>query len=667
MKRISIITIILLSINLVSIAQKPEKVISSSIFKAMDAKAQDDIDKEMNKAKASFKKILSKEDSPLANLGLSIVFSYDKYSGKDYFKAYKYFQKAYAAMNMFNEKELTVLNQYFFKQNKRRRNRPIKKNMDWEKGLVEDRLIKFVREENNLEYASKFLAEFPKSKYVENVKHIQTYIEYRLAENSNVVESYDTFLQKYPDAAQKDIAIAKRNKLAYKQALQKNTLAALKSFVQKYPDAAQVEEAKKLMSDLAYQEVVKANTLEALEQFMRDYPNSTKMPEAKKLKKQLLFEWAKRVNTIEAYNKFAALYPEGTQFIDIFNLKTNVLGQEILMKFPMENYKFIRAYDNLGLDDFGGSVIKRPNGEIVLVTNSKKQKNDSYDTWLLGLDANGKMLWNSFLGNKYDDFANKVVCNAQNEIFVAGVTNAIKDSLPGDPWVYKLAADGSNIYNTKLEGNDILGFDIFTDGSALIGTYKLNETDSTWMPIVYKINKNGKKLWSRNYSAKGKTYSLKINNNVAYITTGKWVCAIDANGYLKWDYFFKENENITSINVQSNGNVIVAGKDNDNLFAASINSTGSLTWQKKYTTVGNGNFKDITKLANNTYLLSGTFDNKIKILKIGTDGNLIAEKNFELPEGISLNGIDLVEGTAVAISATTLGSKKDIIVFKLIF
>ncbi len=667
MKKIITITIIILSVAFSGYAQRVDKVISSTLIKAMDAKAQSDIDEGMDKALKDFKKIVAKDDNPVAKLGMAIVLSYEPYSKKDFFKAYQYFLKSYVAMDMFTDKEKEALNAYFFKQNKRRRNRPIKYNMDWEKRLVEDRLIKFVREENNLEYANKFLEMFPDSKYVENVKHIRTYIEYRIAENSNVVESYNTFLQKYPDAAQKEIAIKKRNRLAYKQALKKNTLAALRGFVQKYPDAVQVEEAKKLMGELAYKEMLQARSLEALEQFMKDYPNSAKMPEAMKLKKQLLFEWAKKVNTIAAYNKFAALYPEGTQFIDIFNLKANVLGQNIIMDFPMENYKFVRGYDNLGLDDFGGSVIKRANGEIVLVTNSKKSEEEGYDTWLLGLDANGKMLWNSFLGNKYDDFANKVVSNAQNEIYVAGVTNAIKDSLPGKPWVYKLAADGSNIYNTQLEGNEILGFDIFPDGSALIGTYKMNEQDSTWMPIVYKINKNGKKLWSRSYSAKGQTYDLKIKDNTAYLTTGGWICAISTDGYLKWDYFFTQNEIVTAIDVQSNGNVIVAGTNDGVLFSASITNNGELVWRKDYSQVGSGSFKEITPLADNTYLLSGTFNNNIRILKVDNSGQLVMEKNFMLPTGITLNGIDVTADNMIVISATTSGDAKDVIVFKLNF
>ncbi len=667
MKKLYILSIIL-CIGFLGFAQKPEKVLSSSVFKAMDSRVQADIDSEMDKARQNFKKILLKEkNNALANIGLSIVYSYDKYSKRDYFEAWKYFQIADENSSQIVEGQLEVLNEYFFKQDKKRRNRPLNKNMEWERRIVEDKLIKFVREENKLEHADRFLEEFPDSKYIKNVEHIRTYIDYRIAEDANTVESYNAFLQKYADAAQKEIATLKRNKIAYKKAVEANSLFILKAFVKNYPEAVEVEDAYKLMSLLAYDEAAKTRTLEALEQFMRQYPNSTKMPEAKILKKQLLFEWAKSVNTIEAYNKFVALYPEGKYYIDIFNLKAGALGQQLLMDFPMENYVFIKGYDNQQFKDFGGSVIKRPNGEIVLIANSKKSKDDMYDTWLLGLDQNGNMTWNSFLGNKYDDFANKVEVNNKNEIFVAGITNAILDSIPGQAWIYKLDADGSNVYNTKLEASEVLGFGIYENGSAIVGSYSINEADSTNAPLIIKVNKDGKKLWSRSYSSTGKVYDLSVANNIAYLTTGNWVCAIDENGYLKWDKYLTEGQLITAVGNRADGSVVYVGKKGQEGYTISFDASGNKLWEQTYPSPGIGNYKEVTLLGDGSMLLAGTFSNAINITKIGSDGSLLKQKEFSLPYGISLNGIQWANDNFVIISATKMGKKSDVVVFKMGF
>lgn len=667
MKKIYILSIALI-ISLISIAQKPEKVFASSIYKAMATNVQADKDEQYNKAKADFKKILTKDkENAMAYLGLAMIYSDDKYSKKDYFEAYKYFQIAYDKQAGFTSEQLEVLNEYFFKRKKTRRNRPIKKNMDWERDIVEDKLIKYVREENKVEIANRFLEEFPESKFVANVEHIRTYIDYRTAENTNTVEAYNGFLKQYPEAAQKEIAIAKRNKIAYKKALGLNSLSALRAFVKEYPDAIQVEDARKLMSTLAYAEVAKSRNLEALENFMREYPNSTKMPEAKILKKQLLYEKAKNTNTIEAYNEFVALYPEGSHYIDIFNLKAGVLGEKVSEHFPFANYHFVKGYDNQDFDDFGGAAIQRPNGEIVLVTNSKATKDKMYDTWLLGLNQEGKMVWNSFLGNEFDDFANHVVVNNKNEIFVAGITNAIKDSIPGQSWLYKLAPDGSNVYNAKLEGTEVLALGIFEDGSAIISSKKRNEADSADISFIAKLNKNGKKLWSRSYSASSIVYDLAVSGTTTYLTTGSWICAINDKGYLIWDHVFAEGQLITSVGAKPDGSVIFAGKLGADGFATTFSAQGEKQWEKTYASPGIGNYDNITILGDGSTLLSGTFGGAINITKVGADGTLVKKNEFALPYGIKLNSIEATDGNNVIISATKLGKKSDIVVYKLGF
>ena len=374
----SIYILLLLTISVAAFAQKSTKVMEKSVFEAMDARAQSDIDDKMNQARESFKKILSKNpEDVLAIFGLSIVYGYDSYSKKDYFEAWKYFQEAEKKQAQFTEEDKGILDQYFFKEDKKRRYKPINKNMEWERARVEDKLIKYVREENKLELANRFLEEFPDSRFYENVIHIRNYIEYRTAENTNTVAAYEAFLKKYPESAQVKIATKNRNKLAYDKAVATKSLNALQNFINTYPNAVQVEEAKKLMGVYAFNDAVKQNTLEAIEAFMENYPNSSKMPEAKVIKRKLLFAWAKSVNTLEAYNKFVSQYPEGEMYIDIFNLKANALGEQIRVDFPFENYGFIKGFDNNQIDDFGGDVALRPNGEILLVGNSKKNSRRS--------------------------------------------------------------------------------------------------------------------------------------------------------------------------------------------------------------------------------------------------------------------------------------------------
>jgi outer membrane protein assembly factor BamD (BamD/ComL family) len=376
----------------------------------------------------------------MALMGLAIVYSYDSYTRKDYYKAWAYFKKADAQQSKFTPEDKETLNTYFFKQDKERRGAPLNKNMDKERKLVEEKLIKFVREENNLAYAEQFLKEFPDSKYYTNVVHIRNYIEFRKAENAGTVEAFNQFLNKYPQSAQVKLAIEERDALAFNQAKNQNTVAAFRQFINDYPKAIQVEEAKKIVSILAYSEAAQKHTLEAIEAFMAEFPNSPKMPDAKILKRQLLFEWAKKLNSIEAYNQFVAQYPEGELYVDIFNLKSQALGQKILSELPMDNYKMVLGFDNQQLKDYGGALALRTNGNLLIATNTPRSDGEMFDSWFIEINPTGKMVWNKIMGNDFDDQVNRIFINEKNEILVAGSTNAIIDSIPGQSWYYKLDA-----------------------------------------------------------------------------------------------------------------------------------------------------------------------------------------------------------------------------------
>ncbi|NOU58859.1 hypothetical protein [Marinifilum caeruleilacunae] len=656
-------------VSLLGLAQNPKRIYNNSLFKGMEARAKADIDSEFAKAKANFEKVLAKEpESPMANIGMAAVYAFDQYSGKDYFYALQYFQKVYEAKPQFSEEDKEVLNELFTRQDKKRKNRPIAKNMDWEYQYLEEKLIKFVREENNADHAKRFLKEFPESKYYTNVSHILSYIKFREAETQNSVEALDQFLKDYPESAQVSIATKMRNDLAYQHAISKGTLNDLRIFVTNYPEAQQVNAVKKRMAELAFKEASAQKTLEAIENFMADFPNSSKISAAKILKKKLLFEWAKSVKSLEAYNKFVSLYPEGEQYIDIFNLKASILGEEMLADFPGENYQFAKGFDNQEFKDFGGGIATRPNGELVVVSATPKAEREMYDSWILGLDANGKMLWNKILGNPFDDIVNKVSVSAQNEIYVAGITNAIVDSVAGQAWIYKLAANGQNVFNQKVSMAEALDFIVYPNNNILIAGYTKNAEDSLFTPALVKLNANGKKLWSRNYTNKGKVYALAsdtVSNN-AFAAAGNWIFAIDAAGYLEWDVVLPEDQQATAIGINANKKVLFSGSTANGAYAATYDCLGKKLWETPLAFSGEGMPEHVVTLADQSFVIAGTYNKKIKLVQIDELGNVKSEKEFSLPQGVELNDIAVCDANAVAISASRLGDKADLMVFKLI-
>ncbi len=665
-KKINILFLSLL-ISFFSLAQNPKRTLTNNVFKGMEASAKADIDNELGKAKEDFDKVLLKEpESAMANLGLAIVYSYDKYSNKDYCTALEHFNKAYEAKSQFTSGDEDAINDLVLKQDHTRRNRPFIENMDWLKQEIEDKLIKYIREEKKSDYAQRFLQDFPHSRYYRNVSHILSYIKFREAENENTVAAFNQFLKDYPESAQADIAKKMRNKLAYKTAISEGSLKSYLNYIEKYPKAEHVGEIKKLMEEMAFKDAYNKHTLEAIDHFIVNFPNSSKISKAKALKQQLLFEWAKSENSLEAYNKFVSSFPEGNRYFDIFNLKANALAEQIVKEFPEEDYKFVKIFDNQQFNDFGGGIANRSNGELVVAASSRKAKGEMYDSWLLGLDASGKMIWNTFLGNRFDDIVNKVSISAQNEIYVAGITGAIADSLKGQAWLYKLDSNGNNIFNQGIDIDEVLDFVVYPDNKVLIAGYSENTKESTFTPNLVKLNANGKKLWTRAYSSKGKVYNLTNDaSGITYAAAGNWIFAIDQAGYLKWDFLLDQGIKYTAVDINTNNKLVFAGLNDSGAFASAYDIEGEKIWESPINISENGNIEQIITLPDNSFVIAGTFNNKIKVVHIDETGGIKSEKEFSLPQGIKLNDLTATDDNFVVISATRLTEKSDLIVFKM--
>lgn len=662
--RLQYTIILIIGLSTAIMAQKPIKIFESSVFDAMDAKEQAEIDKKMDEAGVDFAKVLLKDSTDaMANMGMSVVYSFDTYTRKDYYKAWAYFKKADANQAKFTPEDKEVLNNYFFKQDKERRGRPINKNMDLERKLVEEKLIKFVREENNLQYAIQFLKEFPDSKYYTNVEHIRNYIEFRTAENRGTVDAFNQFLKKYPNSAQVHLAIEERDALAYNEAKKANTVDAFREFIKNYPQALQVEEAKKVLSILAYDEAAQKHTLKAVEDFMTEFPNSPKMPDAKILKRQLLFDWAKTLNSLEAYNQFVAQYPEGELYVDIFNLKTKALGQKVLMELPMDNYKMVLGFDNQQLADMGGALALRPSGELVMVINTPRSKDEMYDSWFIVLGADGKMVWNKILGNDFDDIVNVISLNGKNEVYAAGSTNAIIDSVPGQSWYYKMDANGKNIFNCKLEGNEILSMALFPDGKALLGSYIQKPGDSLPVPMIIKVNAQGRKLWSRTYTPGHKVTSLTVSGEQTYMAMGNWIMTIDELGYLKWDKAMPVGCEVSSVIVNAAGKLVYTGIKDSTGYAVSYDAAGKQQWETSFSSPKNGSFKQSCALADGSIISAGTFGNKVQLVRIDPSGKVLFTKMLETSKPLAFNQMITSSDNSLWISLTW--DKSDVVVLKL--
>ena len=194
---------------------------------------------EYEKSAEVFREVLGENEHNLAALfGLAMIYADDKSPLFNLIDAWNYAMKLRQNVEKLTPEEIEFIGEYFNNTEVRPRNIPVKKKIQYAIETVEAKLIKYIREENNLDIVYEVLEKFPDFRYQDNVIHIRNQLEFRKYEKQNTLEAYLEFIQKFPDAAQIDKAIRYRNKLAFEKASQVNTVEAYQDYLKKYPDAA---------------------------------------------------------------------------------------------------------------------------------------------------------------------------------------------------------------------------------------------------------------------------------------------------------------------------------------------------------------------------------------------------------------------------------------------
>lgn len=538
------------------------------------------------KAHEFFNEILAESpDNVAAHFGLAVVYSTENTALKDYLKAWKHADYTEKNLNKLSSEDQEIISEYFINTEERRSSRPVNKKMQLAIEHMLDKLIRLVREGNDLEIVYKVLEEFPDFRYAENVIHIRNYLEFRKVEKQNTIEAYNGFISEFPDAAQVPQAIEQRNKLAFIQVKKENTVAALNTFIDQYSDSRFLHEAIRIRNNLAFQMAKQLNTIEAFEKFINDYPDAIELLTAKKIQMRLIYERAKEVNTLEAYNEFINKFPEGRQYIDIFNLKSTHLGNKfkVANKYPIFDLNWIRVFDNNSIYDILAETDVDSEGNII-VAGTTQDKTGNIDAWCLKLNEKGEMLWNKKVGEYKTDILTNVAVNSENELFFAGVTNKTHiDSSDGEAWLFKLNEDGIKLWNRSFNDFSLNDVKVDPEGHLVVGGYV--DADSTGMfhYQVIKLNQSGKRLWTRKYSNFGRVNELSVSENGNILVGGdKWVFLLDKEGYIRWEYYPDNNDSITAVQIIPEGYILSGTRNNRKFYISMLDNQGKEKWLKAY-------------------------------------------------------------------------------------
>ena len=541
--------------------------------------------KEYDKALESFKKDLSDDpDNVGANFGMALVLADDESPFFNIIDAWQYVERINGRTGDLSQDEIEVLSEYFLNTEVRKTSRPVKKKVDIALEAIEARLIKYIREENNLDAVYEVLDRYPDFRHYDNVIHIRNQFEYRKYEKMNTMEAYEEFISKFPDAAQVDKALRNRNKLAYEKAKSQNTVSAYNTYITTYPESEYLQSVIKLRNAAAFTDAKRINTLEAYEKFIKDYPDALEVSEAKVKQQNLLYQQAKRINSLQAFNEFIEKYPDGQYFVDIFNLKATELGTQFIREnnFTSPGILWSKGFDNNGHIESGGSIAVNPSGEYVLACNTRDNDTSFADAWILKLDGSGKMLWNKTIGQAFEDSVGFVLIDSRGDIIVLGYTQLTPDSTSKMGWMFKLGSDGKKIWNKNLGKIKINTCAIDPNDRIIIGgSIQKDSLDSHYAITVF--DKDAKKIGEREYSSLGEFNDMLISPEGDRFYCGShWILLMDERRYIKWDDTIDPSLTATHCALAPGREYFIAGSNSGKIFYSGYSPEGKKNWQQVY-------------------------------------------------------------------------------------
>ncbi len=591
--------------------------------------------KEYDKALDAFKKNLSDNpDEVGANFGMALVLADDQSPYFNIIDSWQYIERMNGKIGELSQDDIEVLSEYFLNTEVRKTSRPVKKKVKIAVEAIESLVIKYIREENNLDAVYELLERYPNFRHYDNVIHIRNQFEYRKYEKINSMEAYEEFLKKFPDAAQVDKAIRNRNKLAYEKARSQNTVSAYIAYITAYPGSEYLQSVIKLRNAAAFAETKKVNTLEAYEKFIQNYPDALEVSEAKTKQQDLLYQQAKRVNSLQAFNEFIEKYPDGQYFVDIFNLKAAELGTQFIREnsFTSLGILWAKGFDNNGRIESGGAIAVSPRGEYILACNTRDNDTAYADAWILKLDGSGKMLWNKTIGQAFEDSVSHILIDSKGDIIVLGYTYLTTDSASKMGWMFKLGNDGKKTWNKNLGKIRINTCAIDANDRILIGgSIEKDSLGSHYAITVF--DNDARKVAERKYSSFGEFNDMLLTpEGDIFFCGSNWIILMDERRYIKWDDAIEPINTGTHCSFAAGNGFYTAGYNNSKIFYSAYSLSGKKIWQQVYDKSDPAQvITDIAAISPGNLVVMEQRGDGGKIKLFASDGSVLAVKEIFYP------------------------------------
>jgi len=309
-----------------------------------------------------------------------------------------------------------------------------------------------------------------------------------------------------------------------------------------------------------------------------------------------------------------------------------------------------KTYGGSGYD-FARSIRQTSDGGYI-VAGETSSFGANTEVWVLKLDADGNIQWQKTYGGPNYDIAHSIQQTSNGGFIVAGETNSF-GSGDYDVWVLKLDSNGIVEWQTRYGGSgDDIAYSIqqTSDGGYIVA----GETGSFGAGLadfwVLKLNSSGVIEWQKTYGGLDDDVAHSIQQTTpdgGYIVAGEtesfgagfadfWVLKLDSNGDVVWQKTYGGGLDDKAYTVQqtSDGGYVIAGKSSlvipvlSDMWVLKLYSNGNIEWQKTYGGDGSNSANFIRQTSDGGYIvggetsLFGAGNADVWVLKLDKNGNI---------------------------------------------
>lgn len=309
--------------------------------------------------------------------------------------------------------------------------------------------------------------------------------------------------------------------------------------------------------------------------------------------------------------------------------------------------------------DYARSVAQTNDGGYIVAGFSRSTDGDvanalgNFDSWIVKLDCSGAVQWQRSLGGSEEDRAYEVAQTSDGGFIIAGYSSSIDGDVTSnngfsDYWIVKLDSNGSIEWQSSLGGSglDFASSIAQTSDGGYIVAGSSNSTDGDvtnnhgvndyW---IAKLDNFGIIQWQKSFGGSIQDYAFSIaqTSDGGYIVAGEassidgdvtnnhggsdcWVLKLDIVGTIQWQRTLggSDDEFANSIIQTIDGGYILAGSalsiDGDvsisyglrDAWIVKLSSSGTIEWERSYGGSGFDSASSIAQASDGGYIVAGS-------------------------------------------------------------